>query len=226
MKKFAAAAMVACMGAMFLAVGIVFLLRDSDFREKGVKADAVIVRIDSDYDRHREKYEHEVYVEYAVWQTVYTERLGYYSSGMDVGEVVPILYMPGAPGEIVYAGTGSIVLPSVFCAAGGILAGVGAFVALRGTGKRVRLKRLKEEGRQVSAVVKRIEYNAAVYVFGKHPAVLVCADQEGREYSAKIMHGRLSVLQPGDPIAVYIDRADPEKYAVDADGAVAAKTGE
>ena len=226
MKKFAAAAMFACIGAIFLAVGLVFVWRDAAFREKGVETDAVIVRIDSDYDFDREKYEHEVYVEYAVGQTVYTERLGYYSSGMDVGEVVPILYMPGAPGEIVYAGTGSIVLPSVFCAAGGILAGVGAFVALRGTGKRVRLKRLKEEGRQVSAVIRRIDCNHRVYILERNPAVLICADKEGREYRTKIMHGRLSVLQPGDPVTVYVDRADPEKYAVDADGAVAAKTGE
>lgn len=226
MKKFAAAAMVACMGAMFLAVGIVFLLRDSDFREKGVKADAVIVRIDSDYDFDREKYEHEVYVEYAVGQTVYTERLGYYSSGMDVGDVISIRYMPENPGEIAYTGMRAVILPCICCALGIVFLGIGAFFALRRAGMEIRLKRLKEEGRQVSAVIRRIDCNHRVYILERNPAVLICADKEGREYRTKIMHGRLSVLQPGDPVTVYVDRADPEKYAVDADGAVAAKTGE
>lgn len=226
MKKFAAAAMFACMGAIFLAVGLVFVWRDAAFREKGVETDAVIVRIDSDYDFDREKYEHEVYVEYAVGQTVYTERLGYYSSGMDVGDVISIRYMPENPGEIAYTGMRAVILPCICCALGIVFLGIGAFFALRRAGMEIRLKRLKEEGRQVSAVIRRIDCNHRVYILERNPAVLICADKEGREYRTKIMHGRLSVLQPGDPVTVYVDRADPEKYAVDADGAVAAKTGE
>ena len=226
MKKFAAAAMVACMGAMFLAVGLVFVWRDAAFREKGVETDAVIVRIDSDYDFDREKYELEVYVEYAVGQTVYTERLGYYSSGMDVGDVISIRYMPENPGEIAYTGMRAVILPCICCALGIVFLGIGAFFALRRAGMEIRLKRLKEEGRQVSAVIRRIDCNHRVYILERNPAVLVCADQEGREYRTKIMHGRLAVWQPGERVSVSVDRADPEKYAVDADGAVAAKTGE
>lgn len=225
MKKFAAAAMFACVGAIFLAVGLVFVWRDAAFREKGVETDAVIVRIDRDYGFDREEDEHTVYVEYTVGQTVYTERLGYYSSGMDVGDVISIRYMPDNPGEIAYTGMRAVLLPCICCALGIVFLGIGAFFALRRAGMEIRLKRLKEEGRQVSAVIRRIDCNHRVYILERNPAVLICADKEGREYRTKIMHGRLSVLQPGDPVTVYVDRADPEKYAVDADGAVAAKTG-
>lgn len=212
-------------GGMFLLVWGLFFARDSFLRREGVKTEAEIVRVERRRDTDDE-YHYTVYVEYTVGDTVYTSALGYYSSGMQEGDIVPVFYNPASPREISYAGAGQIVIMGVILAAGVLLAGGGLFLIVQAEVQRQRRKRLKEEGRAIPAVVTGIECKNNVIILNSRLAVLVCEDSDNNEYRMKFLFGKVPEFTTGDPVTVYADRADSRKFFVERAEKSGRETGE
>lgn len=198
-------------GILFLGIAVFLSARSSEFRTRGIEAQAVITRIERTSDST------EVYVSYTADGKNYSGRLDTYVAGMETGDSVPILYLPENPSKITYARFTR--LPSVvFGVVGALILGLGLFGALWGPLKNLRLERMKKRGKEISAVISDFKRSENVRIFGKAPASLICADSFGNIYKAGIFAGRGEHFVPGEKISVYIDPSRPGKYAVDVPG--------
>lgn len=200
-------------GIIFLCAGIFLSAKATKFERNGIKTQAEVVRIEREYDANY-KEEISVYVKYTVGNTTYTRELDYYASGLYEGDIVTILYLPDDPASITYAKT-QFLPPVLFYVGAGICLGFGVFVALSGVVGGGRLKRLKENGQKVTAIIKRFDYNRNTRVGGKHPATLTCADSFGNTYETKFLYEYGRHFNIGDTITVYVDSVNEKKYAID-----------
>ena len=203
-------------GVVFISAGIWLTKTSLAFKREGVLTQATIIRIDVDYGDDDE-IDATVYVEYTVDGTTYVQRLGYYSSSLSVGDIVPIYYMPNKPTSITY-GKAMFVAPFLFCFFGFITISLGVFFVGSSAINKGKLKRLKECGQETVAVIKSFNYSENTYILGKHPAEIVCEDAYGNSYKAKFLYAFDMAVNLGDSISVYTDYKNDKKYVVDIEG--------
>ena len=144
----------------------------------------------------------------------YTTRLGTYTSSMYVGKTVPIFYMPNNPSDIMYGKLTKFPV-IVFFGMGGVIFIIGVIALFRTFPAAGRLGRLKASGRCVEATVVDFSYSRNTRIMEKYPATLVCMDSENNEYKVKFLIRNPFGYGIGGRVKVYVDNANPKKYAVD-----------
>lgn len=207
-------------GLTFFIVGISIALYNINFRNNALETTAVISSIeryrDSDGDTR-----HTVYVRYTIDGREYEGRLNYYSSGMYEGEEISIYYRPEQPNRILAKSSFSffiIFFPSI----GLVFAAIGfAFIFIKI--KKIKNRRyLMENGELVYAEIAGVNYNRSYRVNGRSPYVITCKwvdSSTGLFYfftSENIWFDPEPIINERDikTLPVYIDRDNPNKYAV------------
>lgn len=175
-------------GALFLAMGIFFLLNGAN-KADFAQASATIARIETFYDTVSESESGRTFVDYTVDGTTYRGiELGSWSSSMKEGDKVNILYDVNDPGNITTKG--GLLVPYVAILAG-LAALVFGVVTLRG-GVSKSVKEMDEYNkvdmsRVDPAAVAAIENDTApmkdyLYHFsGKFPKLNYVMEDENRE---------------------------------------------
>ena len=200
-------------GIIFLCVGIFLSAKATKFERDGIEIQAEVVKIEREYDTNdNEKIS--VYVKYTVGNKTYTRELDYYANDLYEGAIVTVLYLPNEPASITYAKTKNLP-PVLFYVGAGICLGCSLFIFLSGVMGDGRLNRLKENGKKVTAVIKRFDYNKMIRVNGKYPATLTCVDSFENTYHIKFLYKYRKIINIGDTITVYVDRENEKKYAID-----------
>ena len=199
-------------GLVFVCCGVWLTKTAITFKNEGVLTQATIIRIDVDYGADDE-IDATVYVEYTVDGTNYVQRLGFYSSALSVGDVIPIYYMPNKPTSITY-GKAMFLAPILFGGIGTLILALGVFIPLSKVLGNGKLKRLKEYGQETVAIIKSFNKNENVNVLEKNPAVIICEDAFGNSYKWKFLCERGQVVRVGDTISIYTDYNN-KKYVVD-----------
>lgn len=212
-RKLVAVILPIFISVILIVVGFILYDNSLKFEKRGVKTDAVIVRIDEKRDSDGD-YDHIVYVRYTVNGREYTTRLGTYTSSMYVGKTVPILYMPNNPSDIMY-GKLTKFPAIVFIGMGGVFFIIGIIALSRTFPAAGRLGRLKASGRCVEATVVDFSYSRNTRIMEKYPATLVCTDSENNEYKVKFLIKNPFGYGIGGKVKVYVDESNPKKYAVD-----------
>lgn len=204
-----------------LAAGIIFLLvssvfmgvsgamfaNASYFRKNGVAANAVIEEIHGQ----------DVWIRYSTDEGDFSSPIGYYSSSMRVGAVIPIHYDRNNPGRI-HAG-GSATLDAVFMGVGLLLFITGGALVAHEWAKQRRVDRLLERGTPVQADITGVEVDRRVSSNYRHPYILVCQrrmpDGSMRMfYSGHIWYDPTDSLT-ANTVTVFLNPKDDRKYYVD-----------
>ena len=212
-RKLAAVILPIFISVILIVVGLILYDNSQKFEKRGVKTDAVIVRMEKERDSDGD-YQHIVYVRYIVDGREYTTRLGTYTSSMYVGKTVPIFYMPNNPSDIMYGKLTKFTV-IVFFGMGGVIFIIGVIALFRTFPAAGRLGRLKASGRCVEATVVDFSYSRNTRIMEKYPATLVCMDSENNEYKVKFLIRNPFGYGIGGRVKVYVDNANPKKYAVD-----------
>ncbi len=212
-RKLVAVILPIFISVILIVIGFILYDNSLKFDKRGVKTDAVIVRIDEKRDSDGD-YDHIVYVRYTVNGREYITMLGTYTSSMYVGKTVPILYMPNNPSDIIY-GKLTKFPAIVFIVMGGVFFIIGVIALSRTFPAAGRLGRLKASGRCVEATVVDFSYSRNTRIMEKYPATLVCADSENNEYKVKFLIKNPFGYGIGGKVKVYVDESNPKKYAVD-----------
>lgn len=201
---------------IFVVMGIFAEWRNGKYVDEGIATEAEIVRVQRVYDSD-DKTKVLVYVEHTVDGVTYTGSFYMYTIGLSVGNRLSVLYMPDDPSDVVYNKINKT--PQTLCFIGAVvLFGLGGFVFFSDRLQGGRLKRWKESGQEVEAVIKKFDFKRNTGVLGKHPATLVCEDPFGNVYEAKFLFEIGTCFDVGDPITVYVDGKDLKKYKVDVQG--------
>jgi len=206
-------------GGIFFILSVSMIFYGINFRNNAVARVAIITDIDSHGDSDSNT-QHTVYVKYKVDGLEYNESLGYYSTGMSVGQEIPIYYKPESPNRIM--ADSSILLWLIFFILGLILLSVAFIITFIKIKKKRRHKELMASGRKIYADITEITKNFSYTVNGRSPFLIVCKwvdPSTGLFYffrSENIWFNPQPILEEKGikSLAVYIDRESPKKYAV------------
>ncbi|MBP1561325.1 MAG: DUF3592 domain-containing protein [Oscillospiraceae bacterium] len=212
-------AIFAVVGVVFLMVGIIVFAEKKNFMKNAQPISAVITDIQSHYERRangKSNIEHETYVEYEIDGQKRESILGYYSSGMYVGQEIQVFYNPEHPNRIE---VDTPFLPLIFTGMGGVFAVLGfAFLAVQIKKSALR-KRLISDGEQLCGVITSIVMDTNIRINGRHPYRAECEVTDpfsGAKYlfRSDIIMKDISGME-GMSVTVYADRNDRSKYYVD-----------
>lgn len=205
-------------GTAFLVVGIAALIFHNSFIDNAVQTNAEITRIESDSYRRNGKThtDYDVWVEYEADGEIYEEELGYYSSGMDEGDIIDVYYDPDNPSDV---SSGSKILELIFTLIGGIFAVLGVILIIINILFGNRRKKLMQTGDRLTGTIIDVVMNNSVRINGRHPYKAECEvinpfDGERYLYSSENVTVNISELV-GREVTVYVDRNDKKKYYVD-----------
>ncbi len=98
------------------------------------------------------------------------------------------------------------LLPLIFVA-------VGVFLLYSFISKKILVKKLRESGRKVYALITEVSTNYSVSINGRHPYLLEC-EYNGARFQADYMK-QVTYDLVGKTVPVYVDQEDPSKYFVD-----------
>lgn len=204
----------ALVGAGLIVGGAFFISSNNKFKETAVQTQAEIIDIDRHYDSDGET-SYTVYVEFEVDGKKYEGPLGYYSSGMYVGDKTDIYYNPLNPNDFRSTTTG---------VAGILLIGMGIVFFFIGGGNIISSisksninKKLLVNGRRIYAEFDRVELNRNYAVNGRNPYIIICQGTENdyNEFvSANIWKNPERYIEDMGitHFEVYVDYDNPKKY--------------
>jgi len=207
-------------GMTFLLVGIFHMISFNSFKSRAVTVPAEITYIDMESARRDSSTHTEVLVSYTVDGRSYESDLGYYSSGMHVGDTVEVFADPADPSEIK---ADTVLFDVIFIIVGGIFSVIGGCFLAANHAKSAERKRLIREGEQLSAVITSVQINTNVRINGRHPYRADCEYTDplsGEKYlfrSGNVMADISGMT--GCTVTVYADSSDRSRYYVDIDGA-------
>ena len=118
-------------------------------------------------------------------------------------------------------GDASDLLAFIFGLQGLIFSGIGSGFLISSRRKRRRRDELVAGGYYEFATVVSVDRDPAIRINGRNPFRVVCRIERGgvlHDYRSDHCM-RHPGLQPGDPIAVYLDRYDENQYYVDVESA-------
>lgn len=200
-------------GALFIGLSVYMWISDAVYEREGVKTEAIIERIDIDYDDEGEA-EHEVFVSFTANGERIYGKLNTYFAGMDEGDTVEIYYLPYSPHDFRYAGAGDSLVNFILLFFGLFMVGFPLYFIISDAVKTSR-KKLIKTGRRVLATITDFTVSENAQILSKHPASLTCSDMEGNDYTVKFLLEREEHYLPGETISVYIDEKNPKRYYID-----------
>lgn len=205
-------------GVMFNAAGALLLINHDKFMDNAESTEAEIVRIELDrYKKNgKTRTTHDVWVQYEVSGQAYEEELGYYKTGMNVGDIVVVYYDPEHPSDI---RSDSRILEVVFLTIGVFFGGIGVIFFIINASLRSRRKKLMETGDRLTGTITDITRNYAVRINGRNPFKAECEvidpySGEKYLYSSENVTDNISELL-GREVTVYVDRDNKRNYYVD-----------
>lgn len=200
-------------GILFLAVGVVALIRGIDSKTDTASADAEIVDISRSSGEDDSFY---VKVSFTVDGVEYSGTLDTYVTGMKVGQIVPIRYKIADPNNFFYAKF--TFLPTIICFLVGISFVSGSVVIIIVRAKNsAKFNALKKDGYKSYAKIVSVNVQNHVRVLEQNPVTITCSDDFGKTFSQKFLSSRGYNYTIGDQITVYVDRVNPDNYYIDTD---------
>lgn len=113
------------LGLLALIVGVISLIQRNTF----LPAEAVITKIESEYNISEDRYDYTVYVNYSAGgQRFKDAKLGYYQDGFEEGKEIEIRYNPDNPAQISGATPGFSIYLTII---GIILLGLGVYMCFQ-----------------------------------------------------------------------------------------------
>lgn len=206
-------------GVVMLIVVISLASSWNSFKDTACEASAVISDINvhkGTYKKHgktRHRTDYTVYIDYTVDGQEYHDTLGYYVSGMAVGDEVTVLYDPEDPSRLMSDPTPSCVISGIFAL---IFGGIGAALLLHELNKSKFVNRLIEKDAYVVCYDWE-EVNSGTRVNNVRYKQIVCHYEDlGRtfQFHSAPYHPNKCPVYPGQPITVYVDLDEPKKYYV------------
>lgn len=197
----------------FAAAGVITLVKAENYVKNGVKADATITSVTRSLYSDEDNAEYDVVVEFRVDGVKHSGQLDAYVIGMKKGDTVPVYYMPDNPDDFSYGKVNYVPTIMSFCAAG--LLSVFEIIVIIGAIRAAKLKRFRNRKKLVVAKIESFFVNRKSTVLNKHPAKLVCKDENGNVYKTKILCEVYENFVVGDEINVYADAKDARNYAID-----------
>lgn len=211
----------AAFGLLFAVIGIIVSIEFSNFAANAEQTTAVITNIEAyrtKTTKGRYKTRHDVYIKYSVDGATYKSELGYYNSGMSIGDEIEVYYDPENPNKV--RGKDS-PLGFIFAGIGGVFAVMGICIGVIPAVKHGKKKKLIETGTQTTGIITGVTPDRSVRINGRHPYKAECEviDEFTGErylYSSDGVMGDISYLI-GQSVAVYYDPNDRSKYYIDLD---------
>ena len=210
-------------GVIMLVIGVIVFVNGINKKNTYKTTEAVISEIESyrgsDGERH-----YTVYVTYRVPGTskLHETEIGYYSSSMDEGDTIEVMYNPENPKEIV-ALNGYWIAAGIFTLMGVVFSIVGGSMFIAEVKKNKKMKTLLESGQYIMAKIESINLNYNYSVNGRHPYNIICNYYDDYKDVTYIYKSDNLWFDPEEIISsrgieelkVYVDRNDPKKYYVD-----------
>lgn len=210
----------ALVGTILLVVCFFVTKSSIAFEKKAINITGTIVDIesyrDSDGDRH-----YTAYVDYEYEGQEYLDvRLSYYSSSMDVGDVISLKIDPEKPGRV--KAKNESLFACIMLGVLGIAFSLFGFIPLiKNLRNGNRVKELRERGRYIYGIVERVDINYNYSMNGRHPFVLYCYYED--EYSGTVYKFKSDniwtdptpVLPEGSQVRIFIKDNDYSNYHVD-----------
>jgi hypothetical protein len=214
---------IALVGWIFLPIGLGMLAgggyaasRTAAFLGTAASADGTVVDLAGGYPK----------VEFALESgemRTFTSHVSSDPPAYDLGERVTVLYDPGDRGDVRIQGTFSLWgVPIILGGMGAVFAGIGGGILVVPAVRRRREAELRRRGRRVQARFQSVEQNTSLEVNGRHPWRIYCQWQDP---ATGLLHVFKSANLWFDPtryvqvqeLTVYVDPANPKRYAVDVD---------
>lgn len=197
----------------FAAVGAITLVKAERYVKNGVKTDATITSVTRNVSSDEDNVSYDVFVEFRVDGVKHKGLLDSYVIGMKKGDTVPVYYMPDNPDDFSY-GKANYLPPIIsFCAAGVLF--VFEIIVAIGLIRAAKLKRFRNRKKLVVAKIESFFVDRKSTVLNKHPAKLVCKDENGNVYKTKLLCEVYENFVVGDEINVYVDASDAKNFAID-----------
>lgn len=211
-------------GAFFLMIGVLMLVRSCNFKKIAVEEMAQIVRIEKTVTRNSDgktDTDYDVYVSFEHDGKFYDSvELPLYTSRMIEGQHIKILCNPDNPYEIEAASAPhifeiiTISIGSIFVS----ISGISMFLSMK---KHYKRNKLLKRGGQIMAVIDGFDINRSYSVNNTHPYVIYCSyvdERTGTVYkyvSDNLWNDPSMFAAPGMHIPVYVDEKDYSQYVVD-----------
>lgn len=201
-----------------IATVVFWLVSWANFSKNALSTDGVIIDIRGYYNRNSKSTEYDVIVEYTVGGVLYTRSLGYYSSAMEIGQTVTVIYDSEDPDHMMSKPYFECAVIAIFIL---VFGGAGTIFIVTEILNMQRINRLADEDKyiicdhtcereEVSAHVKvnRVYYRQTNFIY---------RDMYGREYvfSSRPYHPEKNPFLDGQSVTVYVDiEKDPKKYYI------------
>ena len=198
-------------GIIFVLISVIIFAEVTKFKHNGVKTQAVITEIRSYYVNDETEYD--VFVEFDVDGTTYSGKLNAYEIGFHEGKEIPIYYMEDNPNDFIY-GKRNYFISVIFFLAGVFLLVISVGKIAINLIRKIKIKRIKENGTHVSATVRRIEKNSKVKLLNGFYVTVSCIDDFGRLFEKKIVM-QDNLIKEGDIVDLYYDVENPDKFEID-----------
>lgn len=205
-------------GLILTAVGLILLADHISFNKNNPSADAVVEKIENSsyYSNGEIRHKKDVYVCYEAEGCEYYSLLGYYTTGMRVGDSVKIHYSKEDPQKIK---ADRYIAEMIIFPIGVLYAGLGAGMLIHSAKKKKRIKYLLENGIRMYATVTQVLTDYHTKVNGAHPVYLLCQITDpvtgtATTYKSESIFCDLAPYV-GMPVEVYADQSNPKDAYVD-----------
>ena len=202
-----------------LLVGI--YIEHKHFMETAQETIAVISDVRKERVRRNGKYrtDYDIYVQYEVDGVTYNQELNGSSSSMRVGSTIVVYYDPENPRDV--RSSNNSGMQGFAIAFSLVFVVLGAFIGIVPAVKFGKLKKLKETGQQITAVITEVVVDKTVRINKRHPYKMICEavdplTNEKYIYSSESFVGNIDYLW-NQQVTVYYDPYDKDRYYVDID---------
>ncbi len=210
-------------GIIMLVIGVIIFANGINKKNTYKTTEAIISEIKSYRDSDGDV-SHKVYVTYRLPGTgeLHEISIGYYSSSMDEGDTIEIMYNPENPKKIAVL-NGYWISAGILVLMGIVFGAVGGSMFLIEIKKNIKRKNLIASGQYIMARVDSINLNVNYSVNGRHPYNIICNYYDDYKDITYIYKSDNLWFDPEEIISsrgieelkVYIDRTNPKKYYVD-----------
>lgn len=208
-------------GLIFFAVSLFIVADGKRFSETAQETTALVTDVYKDRVRRNGKTrtEYDVYVQYKVNGNTYNEELKGGSSTMYEGMRITVYYNPQNPRDVRSSlNSDGMIFAALFAL---VFVAVGAGVGIVPYFKMAKLRKLRETGEQMTAMITNVVIDRSMKINKRHPYKAECeavdpVTGEKYLYSSERIMDDIRYLQ-GQLVTVYCDPADRSRYYVDLD---------
>lgn len=205
--------------ALFIGGGVFYAINRSFYKD-AEKTKAIITDIQRVASGSSNKTSHEVYVAYvANDMEIFDVKLGYYTSGMKVGDVIDVYYNPANPYRVKSKSGDTIVII--------IMGGIGlvfSAIGIIGSGLIGGKKKWKKKGVKYRAEIIGIVPNMHCTINGIHPYQVECKAWDPENGCEILFRSGNYLTDPSysgiTEVDVYVNPKNKRKYYVDVQAAI------